>query len=193
MRERLPSLATVALLLGLVVGTWWAANYTNTTVSLDPPKRSTHEPDAWAKNFVMLRTDENGMAINRLESDFMQHYPDDDSYHLEQATTRISQANKPITTGTADIAIMDEGSSRIQMIGHAYIQRQPDEKGHLFSISSHRLTLFPDADKIETTEPAVVIDGPNTLKGKGLYYDNTSRQLQVHEQTHVIMSPSTSE
>lgn len=190
MRERLPTLITFLLLIALVIGTWWAAYYTNTTVALDPPRKNTHEPDSWAKDFVMLQSNEQGVATNRLEGSFMLHYPDDDSYHLDQIIARGYKENNPITTGTSDTAIMDQGGERIQMIGNALIHRQPDEKGELFSISSHRLTLFPHQDKVHTTDPATVIDGPNTLKGKGMYYDNNTRQLQVLEQSHVIMSPN---
>lgn len=192
MRERLPTLTAFFLLLTLVIGTWWAANYTHTTVELDPPRRQTHEPDTWAKDFVMLRTDEKGVAINRLEGDFMQHYPDDDSYHLNQATVTVHQNNNPATTASADTAIMDQGGTRVQMIGNAYVQRQPDEKNSVFSIRSPQLTLYPDQDKVQTEEQAVVVNGSHTLKGKGMYYDNTSRQLQVNQNTHVTLTPSNS-
>ena len=190
MRDRLPSLTALLLLIILVIGTWWAAYYTHSTVELDPPRRQTHEPDSWAKHFIMLRSNENGFAINRLEGAYMEHFPDDDSYHIDKAHVTLSQENNPVTTGTADVAIMDQGGDRIQMIGHAYIHRQPDEKGDVFTISSEQLTLLPQKDSIQTQSPAVVVNGAHTLKGKGMYYDNTTRQLQVYQNTHVIMSPS---
>lgn len=189
MRERLPTLTTFILLIALVIGTWWAAHYTKTTVELDPPQKYTHEPDSWAKDFIMLQSNEQGIAANRLEGRFMQHYPDDDSYHLEQVIARVYKEDNPITTGTSDTAIMDQGGERIQMIGNALVERQPNAKGELFSIQSHQLTLLPHQDKIHTTDPAIIRDGPNTLTGKGMYYDNNTRQLQVLEQSHVILSP----
>lgn len=192
MRERLPSLTALVLLSILVGGTWWAAYYTQNTVELDPPRRQTHEPDSWAKNFIMLRTDEKGFAINRLEGDYMEHFPDDDSYHLDDAQITLRQESNPVTTGSSEVAIMDQGGSRIQMIGNAYIHRQPDEKGDIFTIRSETLTLFPHEDKIRTEDPAVVVNGSHTLQGKGMYYDNTTRQLQVHQNTHTIISPSNS-
>lgn len=190
MRERLPSLTALTLLAALVAGTWWAAHYTHSTVELDPPRRHTHEPDSWAKGFVMLRTDEHGIAINRLEGDYMQHYPDDDSYHLDKARVTINQQDNPISSATSDIAIMDQGGARVQMIGNAYVHRQPDEKGDIFTISSKQLTLYPDQDKVETDDPAVIVNGSQTLQGKGMYYDNNSRQLQVHQNAHVTIPPS---
>lgn len=193
MRERLPTITTFLLLIALAVGTWWAAHYTQSTVELDPPRKQTHEPDAWATDFIMLQSNEFGQAASRLEGQFMLHYPDDDSYHLDEAIARTYKENNPITSGTADEAILDQGGERIQMIGNAHIKREPDEQGDIFSISSDELHLFPHQDTLHTDEPAVVIDGPNTLTGIGMYYDNNVRQLQVLEQSQVIMSPRNNE
>lgn len=190
MRERLPALTALLLLAALVAGTWWAAHYTHSTVELDPPRRYTHEPDSWANGFVMLRTDEQGIAVNRLEGRFMQHYPDDDSYHVDAATALVKQKQNPLTTATADLAIMDDAGQRIQMIGNAYVHRQPDTKGDRFSIRSDQLTIYVDEDKIKTDRPAVIINGPNTLQGIGVEYDNTSRQLQVHRNAQVTLTPA---
>ena len=121
----------------------------------------------------------------------MQHYPDDDSYHIDEASVTVRQENNPTTTATSDMAIMDEGGTRIQLVGNAYIHREPDQKGDMFSIRSERLTLYPDLDKIQTDDPATVINGLHTLQGTGMSYDNTTRQLQVNQNTHVIMTPST--
>lgn len=192
MRERLPFFSAIALLTLLVASTWWAAHYTHSTIDLDPPRRHTHEPDSWAKDFIMLRTDESGMAINRLEGQYMQHYPDDDSYHLDQVVVTVKQNNNPITTAKSDQAIMDEGGDRIQLIGNAYVLRQPDTKGDIFSVSSDTLTLFPKQDTIQTDDPAVVVNGTNTLQGKGMYYDNNSRQLRVLNNSQATIKPSNS-
>ena len=191
MRERLPTLTAMLLLLVLVIGTWWAAHYTWSTIEIDPPRRQTHEPDAWAQQFHMLRTDEMGIAINRLEGETMLHYPDDDSYHLDQAVVVVNQPQSPLLQAHADQAIMDEGGNRIQMIHNARIHREADDQGNPFAIYSHWLELRPNQDTIHTTEPAVVLDGPRTLTGTGMDYDNHSRQLQVHQDAQLILTPTT--
>lgn len=190
MRERLPAVTALVLLASLVAGTWWAAHYTSSAIDLDPPPRHTHDPDSWAENFVMLRTDEHGIAINRLEGVHMVHYPDDDSYHFTQATAITQHKDNPMTTATSDTAVMDQAGERIQMIGNAYVIRHPDTKGDIFSIRSPHLTVYPDQDLMQTDAPATVINGAHTLQGKGMYYDNTSRQLQVLENSKVTLTPS---
>ena len=190
MRERLPSLVALLLLPSLVISTRWAANYTLSTVALDPPPRQTHEPDAWSNDFVMLRTNEDGIAINRLEGSYMLHYPDDDSYHLDDVQVAVNQIEKPMITAESNSAIMDQEGDRIQLIGDALIYRQPDTEGNPFSIRSEYIVLYPNQDTIETDKPAVVVNGPRTLEGIGLTYNNNTRQLHVHQASRVTLTPT---
>src|SRR3546814_19819601 len=123
MKERAPTFIAILLLLTLVVGTWWAADYAQRAIPIDPPRRITHEPDSWSSNFVMVRTDTTGVAINRLEGDYMQHYPDDDSYEITKARAIGQQPGSPITIGQSNTALRDQGSARIIMKGNTQVHR----------------------------------------------------------------------
>jgi len=188
MKERAPALIAILLLLALVLGTWWAADYAQRAIPIDPPRRITHEPDSWARNFVMVRTDENGMAINRLEGDQMHHFPDDDSYEITVARAVGQQPGSPVTIGTSDIAIMDQDGARIVMQGNAHVHRMPDAENQPLDVTSERLTLLPDDNIVETSLPALVVHGKSTMNGKGMRYDNNTRQLRVFSATDVKIS-----
>ncbi|MBF6616705.1 LPS export ABC transporter periplasmic protein LptC [Pollutimonas thiosulfatoxidans] len=188
MKERAPALVAVLLLICLVVGTWWAADYAQRAIPIDPPRRITHEPDSWASNFVMVRTDTEGVAINRLEGDFMQHYPDDDSYEITTAKATGQQPGSPITVGTSNTAIMDQDGERIIMKGDAHVHRVADGDNPALDVRSEQLTILPDKDLVFTDLPALVVHGKSTMNGKGMRYDNDTRQLQVFSATDVKIS-----
>jgi lipopolysaccharide export system protein LptC len=190
MKERAPALIAVVLLLSLVFGTWWAADYAQRAILTDPPRRITHEPDSWARDFVMVRTDEAGIAINRLEGNYMQHYPDDDSYEITTVKATGQQPGSPITIGTSDTAVMDQDGSRVVMTGNAHVHRQADpaQDRAALDVTSDQLTLMPDEDVVFTDKPALVINGKSTMNGKGMRYDNNTRQLQVFSATGVKIS-----
>jgi len=185
MKERVPALVAIALLIFLVFGTWWAADYTQRAVSIEPPRRITHEPDAWSKNFVMVRTDANGVAINRIEGDYLEHFPDDDSYEVKQARATGQRADSPVTVGTSNIAIMDRDGSRIIMRGDAHLHRQPYDDRPALNVTSEELILLPDEDVAYTDLPAVVVNGKSTMVGTGMRYDNGKRTLQVFSSSDV--------
>lgn len=188
MRERGPALIAVALLTSLVAGTWWAADYARRAVPVDPPARVTHEPDSWAHDFVMIRTDPAGVAVNRLEGETMRHYPDDDSYEVDQVKATGQQPDTPVTIGTADLATMDADGTRIVLDGNAHVHRLPDKDRAALDVRSAQLILYPDDDVVETDLPARVVNGPHVMNGTGMRYDNKTRQLQVFSATDVKIS-----
>lgn len=188
MKERMPALIAVTLLVALVVGTWWAADYARRSIPIDPPPRLTHEPDSWAKQFVMVRTDPQGVAINRLEGIYMEHFPDDDSYEITDARAVGQRPGSPITIGTSDIAIMDQGGDRITMNGNAHIHRQPGPDSAPLDVKSEQLILLPEKDVVYTDLPALVVNNKSTMNGTGMRYDNGTRQLQVFSATDVKIS-----
>ncbi|HUH87325.1 MAG TPA: LPS export ABC transporter periplasmic protein LptC [Pusillimonas sp.] len=193
MKERLPALIAIALLFVLVAGTWWAADYTQRAVHIEPPRRITHEPDAWSSNFVMVRTDAEGMAVNRMEGEYLQHFPDDDSYEVTQAKATGQRADSPVTIGTSDIAVMDQDGSRIVMSGNAHLHRRPYDDRPALDVNSDKLIMLPDEDVAYTDLPAVVVNGKSTMVGTGMRYDNASRTLQVFSASDVRISAEDSQ
>lgn len=190
MKERLPALTALALLITLVICTWWAADYAQRAIPIDPPRRLTHEIDSWAHHFVMLRTDPDGKPINRMEGDYLEHYPDDDSYHVKAPRAIGQHQNNPITVGTANTAIMEEGGARIVMNGQAHVLRQQDANNDKLDVRSEQLIILPDEDVLLTDLPAVVLKGNSRMNGTGMHYNNKTRQLQVSSSTDVEIAGS---
>ncbi|HYG45444.1 MAG TPA: LPS export ABC transporter periplasmic protein LptC [Bordetella sp.] len=190
MKERFPSLIALSLLIALVAGTWWAADYAQRAIPIDPPRRLTHEMDSWARDFVMLRTDPAGSPINRLEGEYAEHFPDDDSYHITSPRAIGQQAANPITVGTSNTAIMERGGRRIVMNGNAHVHRQPDANNDALDVRSEQLIILPDEDVVYTDLPAVVVKGNSRMSGTGMRYNNKTRQLQVSASTDVEIAGS---
>jgi len=188
MKDRLPSIVAILLLTGLVIGTWWAADYAQRAVPIDPPRRVTHEPDHWASQFVLIRTDEQGTVINRLEGEYLEHFPDDDSYEIQKARAIGQQPGSPLTVATSDTAVMDEEGTRVVMKGNAHVHRQADSENLPLDVKSDVLIVLPDEDVVHTDRPALVVHGNSTMNGKGMRYDNSTRQLQVYSATDVKIS-----
>ncbi len=190
MKERFPSLIALFLLLVLVLGTWWAADYTQRAVPTDPPRRLTHEMDAWSRNFVMVRTGEDGKPIHRMEGDYGEHYPDDDSYVVTDPRAVGLRPNTPITVATSETATMYEGGKRIVMDKDAHMHRQPDADTPPLDVRSEQLVILPDDDTISTTLPALVTRGQSRMNGTGMKYNNKTRQLEVFSSTNVEIAPA---
>ena len=192
MKERLPTLIALFLLVSLVISTWWAADYAQRAIPIDPPRRITHEKDAWSRDFVMLRTDAQGKPINRMEGVYGEHFPDDDSYHVVSPRAIGQQANNPVTVAVSKTAIMEEGGKRVVMNGDAHVHRNGDANNDALDVRSQQLILIPDDDLVFTDLPAQVIKGNSRMNGSGMRYNNKTRQLEVHASTDVEIAGSES-
>ena len=189
MKDRLPTIASILILLALVVGTWLAAEYTNRAVLLDAPARVTHDPDTWVRNITIVRTNELGMAVNRLEGDYLEHYPDDESYEVILPRAYNMQPDSPVTVATSRSAtILDQGN-HIVMKGDAILIRLGDNENEPLNITSDEIILLSEDDVAYTDLPAVAVRGMSRLSGTGMRYDNKTRELNVYRSSDLEIAP----
>ncbi len=191
MKDRLASGVSIALLIALVAGTWWAADYAKRAVIQDPPQRMTHEIDSYVENFVMVRSDPNGIPLTRMEGDRLEHYPDDDSSDVVRLRVFNQRPDRPTTISTSNHARMDQDGARIVMTGDAHLRRLADQGRAELNIRSEEMTLLPDEDVAFTELPAVILNGQSRIEGRGMRYDNVSRELSVAERARVQILPGT--
>lgn len=189
MKERFATLFSLFIMICLVIGTWWASEYTQRAVEIDPPSRATHEPDTWAKNFVLLRTDPAGMAINRLEGDYLEHFPDNKSYELKQPRAFGIKPGNPVMVGTSHTGIVFDEGKRIVMQGDAVLLRVGDEKHAPMNFSSQEIIMLPDDEITYTDLHGVAVNGRHRMTGTGMRYNNATQQLEVYQSTDVEIAP----
>lgn len=190
MKDRLPALIALFLLVALVITTWWAADYAQRTVPIDAPITIRHEPDAWSSKFVMISTNEQGQAINRLSGEALRHYPDDDSYEADKTHLIGMHPNNPRTLATADLVTLKDKGDLILLKGNAHIHRFPSEESSTLDVRSEELTILPKEDIIKTDKEADVQQGNSRMKGKGMIYNNETRRLEVFNNSDVKISPT---
>ncbi|MFW8564942.1 LPS export ABC transporter periplasmic protein LptC [Orrella sp. 11846] len=189
MKDRLPTILSLSLLAVLVIGTWIAAEYTLRTVLLDAPVRVTHDPDMWAKNIVTIRTNEDGIAVHRLEGDYMEHFPDDESHLIQIPRAFNMQPDAPVLVATSDQATIKSEGDEVLMQGDAIIIRLGNHQHEPFNITSEEITLLADQDIAYTELPAVAVRGMSRLSGVGMHYNNHSRELNVYQSSDLEIVP----
>jgi lipopolysaccharide export system protein LptC len=189
MKERFAIIVSLVILTSLVMGTWWAADYSQRAVEIDPPVRLTHERDHWATQIVLLRTDENGLVIHRLEGDLMEHFPDDQSYDVVRPRAFGLKADNPLTIATALTATVFEEGDRIVMKGDAVLLRLGDAKRQPLNFRTDEVTMLIKKDLAYTDLPAIATSGRSRMSGTGMRYNNATQQLDVFKSTDVEIAP----
>ena len=189
MKERFAIIVSLVILTSLVMGTWWAADYSQRAVEIDPPVRLTHERDHWATPIVLVRTDENGLVIHRLEGDLMEHFPDDQSYDVVRPRAFGLKADNPLTIATARSATVFEEGDRIVMKGDAVLLRLGDAKRQPLNFRTDEVTMLIKKDLAYTDLPAIATSGRSRMSGTGMRYNNATQQLDVFKSTDVEIAP----
>ena len=189
MKERFAIIVSLVILTSLVMGTWWAADYSQRAVEIDPPVRLTHERDHWATQIVLLRTDEKGFVIHRLEGDLMEHFPDDQSYDVVRPRAFGLKADNPLTIATARSATVFEEGDRIVMKGDAVVLRLGDAKRQPLNFRTDEVTMLIKKDLAYTDLPAIATSGRSRMSGTGMRYNNATQQLDVFKSTDVEIAP----
>lgn len=189
MKERFPTIASIFILSALVVGTWFGAQYTQKAVQIEASAKRTHEPDSWGRVMTLVRTDKSGRAVSRIEGEYMEHFPDNDSYDIIQPRAFSLNPGSPTMVATAQLAtVLDEGN-RIVMKNNAVLMRLGDHKREPLNVTSEKVTMLVAEDVAFTDEPALAVHGRSTLNGVGMRYDNKSGELKVLRSTDVEIAP----
>lgn len=189
MKERLPALIAIFMLLGLVAITWWAADYAERAFPVEPELVANQDPDAWSGAFTMLQADENGIPVTRLDGTRLRHYPHDGSYEIDDPELISQRADSPRVIASSDIAYAYNNVSLIHMLGNGHVHRFATADSSPLDITSEKLIVYPNEDLMETDQPAVVIQGDSRLVGTGMKYNNNTRQLEVYANTGVRIAP----
>lgn len=189
MKEKFSIVFSFAILIILVMGTWWAAEYAQNAVEIDPPSKNTHEFDNWAKNPVIVRTNPEGQVITRLEGDRMEHFPDDDSYEVETPRAFSLRPENPLTVGTAKAATIYDEGDKIIMKGDAVLLRLGDANHQPLNFRSDVITILVKEDISFTDLPAVAINGRSRLNGIGMLYNNATREIDVFKSSDMDIAP----
>lgn len=189
MKDRLPALIAILMLLGLVGITWWAADYADRAFPVDPELEVNQEPDAWSGAFIMLQSDEKGVPVTRLDGTRLRHYPHNGSYEIDEPKLISQRLDSPRVIASSDIAYAYNDITLIHMIGNSHAHRFATEDSNALDITSEKLIVYPEEDIMETDQPAVVIQGDSRLIGDGMKYNNTTRKLDVYANSGVRIAP----
>ena len=189
MKERFALIVSFVILTSLVMGTWWAADYSQRAVDIDPPVRLTHERDNWAKQIVLVRTNELGVVIHRLEGDLMEHFPDDKSYDVVRPRAFALKSDNPLTIATSRTATVYDEGDRIVMKGDAIVLRLGDIKRQPLNFRTEAVTMLIKEDLAYTDLPAIATSGRSRMSGTGMRYNNATQQLDVFKSTDVEITP----
>jgi lipopolysaccharide export system protein LptC len=105
------------LMAVLALGTWWLVKNTPLFEGDRAAAPLRHEPDYTMTQFMVQRFGANGAMRVQIEGDLMRHYPDTDTFEIDNPRIRAIGDDGRVTTATARLALSNRDGSEVQLTG----------------------------------------------------------------------------
>ena len=187
--EAVSAYLPVLLMAVLALGTWWLVNNTPLLESertMVPPR---HEPDYTMSTFMVQRFATDGAMRVQIEGDVMRHYPDTDTFEIDNPRIRALAPDGRVTMATARRALSNGDGSEVQLSGGAHVVREAGEKADAVDFRGEFLHYFVNSERVQSHLPVTVKQGRTEIAADAFSYDNLARGVDFKGRVHGVFAP----
>jgi lipopolysaccharide export system protein LptC len=159
----------------LALATWWLVRNTPRPDEPGTPAAVRHEPDYTMQGFTLQRFGADGVLRVQVQGQQMRHYPDTDTFEVDDATIRATGPKGSVTVASARRALSNGDATEVQLQGDARVVREPGTSGEPIEFESEFLHAFLATERVKSHLPVVVRKGTSVLRVASIEYDNLSR------------------
>ncbi|MEC5159148.1 MULTISPECIES: LPS export ABC transporter periplasmic protein LptC [unclassified Janthinobacterium] len=195
MRKRQPHpqrwRTALTLLAGVVfaLGSFWLLQVLKQQGQDGVVGQPRNEPDYFVDNFSVVRMGVDGKPAYIVSGVKLTHRPLDDSSDIERPYLRKLSPTTPPMDARALRGRIDQDSSRVQLNGSVVVDRPAGPGAASMNLKTEALTVFPDADRMETDQPVVLLQGASRMSGVGMRANNATGQIEVAQQLRITIPP----
>ncbi|MFJ7567420.1 LPS export ABC transporter periplasmic protein LptC [Herminiimonas sp. NPDC097707] len=169
----------IALSAALALGSFWLVEVMQRKTEDALPARARTEPDFYVEKFNFVRMGKTGEARYNLTGTEMKHYPQDDSYQIQNPVMHSYSADKPPMVSRSLRATISNNSSEVHMYDNVHIDRPASTTSRHFQLKTSYLLLLPDDDVMKTPKPVEITIGESVLTGAGMFANNASGEFRL--------------
>ncbi|MES3014574.1 MAG: LPS export ABC transporter periplasmic protein LptC [Pseudomonadota bacterium] len=179
------------LMAVLALGTWWLVKNTPLFEGDRAAAPLRHEPDYTMTQFMVQRFGANGAMRVQIEGDLMRHYPDTDTFEIDNPRIRAIGDDGRVTTATARLALSNRDGSEVQLTGGAHVVREATPTQTAIDFRGEFLHYFQFTERVRSHLPVVVAQGGSEIRADAMAYDNLARVLDLKGHVRAVLTPPT--
>ncbi len=153
------------LMAVLALGTWWLVKNTPLFEGDRAVAPLRHEPDYTMTQFMVQRFGASGAMRVQIEGDLMRHYPDTDTFEIDNPRIRTIGDDGRATTNIATPT-----------------QTAIEFRGEF-------LHYFQFTERVRSHLPVVVTQGGSEIRADAMAYDNLARVLDLKGRVRAVLTP----
>ena len=189
MRFSTTRLFPLGLMLVLALLTFWLDRAVRDEAS--HPSLRRHDPDYLVHNFSSTSFNRLGRVETTITASKMLHYPDDDSTELLQPRVMQEKPSEPRFTVSADRGVLAREGDEIFLYDNVLLVREPDEIHPGTRMTTTFLHVLRDRSIVRTDREVTIVEGRRSISGRGLEYNNDSRELLLRSDVKARIEPDT--
>jgi lipopolysaccharide export system protein LptC len=89
----------------------------------------------------------------------------------------------------AERARIDHAKNVVDLMGQVDIQRAASPKAKRMTIKTEQLTVFPDEDRMTSSQAVVMTLGDASIRGVGMRADNAAQTVHFSKSGQIVFPP----
>ncbi len=178
--ERLSSLISIFLLLGLAAGTYYLAE--KSSQFADPAAKAplATAPDSFVDGLSLTKLNASGEPVFRLFSKHMVHFPADNRTEYEAPFLVSLDADRPKLTLRAKRARANAKGDVTELFEDVELLRAAGKKEPQVRVTSQSMTLYSEEEVARTADPVKIEYASSVLTGVGMEFNHATRQFGLN-------------
>ena len=177
----------VIILLLLAAGSAWLLHKI-TSGTARATRAPLHQPDYYMENFRTFNMEQDGTLKNRLQAEYMAHYPDDDTIELIRPVLEIPRADSPSINIIADKGWVTADNEVILLAGNVNLWQNDAAGNKRLEIITSDVRILIKQEYAETDQPSTIIGKDTTVKATGVKAYLKESRLQLLHNVHATIS-----
>lgn len=193
-RGLLTATLAIALLAGLGQGVlWWIGPAVAPNEFVGPPRSGYTLINSHVTEYNLL-----GKESMRLQSPHIERREGDESIYLNSPTFQLPPKDPglPEWSGESLYGWVNKAGSLLKLQGPVYLHRPgyTDARGVAqapTTMHTSEVTAWPKDQRMETAEPATIVQGQRTMSGVGMRASLNDNHLELLDASHITFPPRT--
>jgi lipopolysaccharide export system protein LptC len=177
--------------LGLMLALALLTFYLERTVREDesPSALRRHDPDYLVTNFTTTTYNGDGAVETVMSAARMVHYPDDDTTELFSPRVVQAKPHEPRFSVRAERGQLSRDGDEIFLYGDVLLVRDASADRPEARMTTEFLHVLRDRSLVRTDREVKIVEAGRLLQGRGMEYNNESRELLLRSNVVARFTP----
>jgi lipopolysaccharide export system protein LptC len=175
-RDRWAAWFPVLLLTVLALMTYWLEGKVQSAAH-EKRSREQNIPEQFLERFVAKRYTAEGDLSQQLSAVRATAFPQINQSIIESPVMKARTPNKPQQDITATTAVVIGKNERIEFSGTVLATQAQFKKNAATTITSERLTAYPNTHQLKTKTPVTIVQSGKTFTAASLDYNTQTQQF----------------